>query len=255
MATSTPVPGETLTRRAVTVITTLIAIMTFLFSFGDVTELCLRLGITAAIAWPVGAAVDLSVGGLLTGVRFLSLHGYTDAQLRKPRRMLLFCGFLTLALNTADALSRRDLGTALVDAVGPVLLIGWSKVGPWMLRQIYTVSATPDPADEPRKPRTTAGVLERAPSLRPRARRPAPRADGPTYLAGHAAGRVADRPGPRVRSDQGRPRSADRRGPCGSRVNAGCGGRGVCSSSRAGPLPCTGRHRPAQGSRGGPGAG
>lgn len=130
MTTRTPVPGEALTRRAVAVITTLIAIMTFLFSFGNVTELCLRLGITAAIAWPVGAVVDLSVVGLLAGVRFLSLHGYTDAQLRKPRRMLLFCGFLTLALNTADALSRRHVGTALVDAVGPVLLIGFVSAVP-----------------------------------------------------------------------------------------------------------------------------
>lgn len=77
MATSTlpPVPGEALTRRAVTVITSVIAIMTFIFSFGNVTELCLHLGINAGIAWPVGAAVDLSVVGLLTGLRFLSCTG------------------------------------------------------------------------------------------------------------------------------------------------------------------------------------
>jgi hypothetical protein len=40
----------------------------------------------------------LSVVGLLTGIRFLSLHGYTDAQLARPRTMLRFCGLLTLAL-------------------------------------------------------------------------------------------------------------------------------------------------------------
>lgn len=53
--------------------------------------------------------------------------------------MLRFCGILTLALNTSGALGHRMFGTTLVDAVGPALLIGWSEVGPWMLRQIYAV--------------------------------------------------------------------------------------------------------------------
>ena len=113
--------------------------MTFAFSLGNVTRLCLDLGITAWIAWLVGPAVDLSVVGLLTGMRFLSLHGYTDAQLARLQRMLRFCGLLTLALNTAGALGHRQYGTALVDAVGPALLIGWSETGPWMLRQIHAV--------------------------------------------------------------------------------------------------------------------
>jgi hypothetical protein len=140
-------PGEALTRRAVTVITAAIVVMTFAFSLGNVTRLCLDLGITAWIAWLVGPAVDLSVVGLLTGVRFLSLHGYTDEQLRKPRRMLRFCGVLTLALNIAGAMGHRQYGTALVDAVGPALLIGWSEVGPWLLRQIFAVCAPAAPAE------------------------------------------------------------------------------------------------------------
>jgi hypothetical protein len=92
--------------------------------------ICVHLGIPAWIAWLIGAAVDLSVVGLLTGIRFLSLHGYTDSQLRKPRRMLVFCGMLTLALNTAGAISHRDIGAALVDAVGPMLLIGFVSAVP-----------------------------------------------------------------------------------------------------------------------------
>jgi hypothetical protein len=40
-------PGETVTRRAVTVITAAIVVMTFGFSLGNVTKLCLDLGITA----------------------------------------------------------------------------------------------------------------------------------------------------------------------------------------------------------------
>jgi len=76
-----------------------------------------------------------------TGMRFLSLHGYTDIQLSKLRRMLRFCGALTLALNTSGALGHQMFGRALVDAVGPALLIGWSEIGPGMLRQIYAVGS------------------------------------------------------------------------------------------------------------------
>lgn len=163
--TQPKIPGEVLTRRAVSIITAVIAVMTFSFSLGNVTLLCVHLGIPAWIAWLIGASVDLSVVGLLTGVRFLSLHGYTDAQLRKPRRMLLLCGVLTLALNTAGAVSHKQMGTALVNAVGPLLLIGWSEVGPWMLRQIYTVcTADPDPDHAP-TPVPDGELLDRARQL------------------------------------------------------------------------------------------
>ena len=138
-------PDEIVTRRAVTVITAVIVAMAFAFSLGNVTRLCLNLGITAWIAWLVGPAVDLSVVGLLTGVRFLSLHGYTDDQLAGLRRMLRFCGLLTLALNTAGSLGHHQYGTALVDAVGPALLIGWSETGPWLLRQIHAVCPVTQP--------------------------------------------------------------------------------------------------------------
>jgi len=151
-----PLPGEALTRRAVTVTPASIVVLTFAFSLGNVTRLCLDLGITAWIAWLVGPAVDLSVVGLLTGMRYLSLHGYTDVQLSKLRRMLRFCGILTLALNTSGALGYRMFGTALVDAVGPALLIGWSEVGPWMLRQIYAVCSPVAPTRP--EPRAATGL-------------------------------------------------------------------------------------------------
>ena len=163
-------PGEVLTRRAVTAVTASIVVMTFAFSLGNVTQLCLDLGIKAWIAWLVGPAVDLSVIGLLAGMRFLSLHGYTDAQLAGLQRMLRFCGLLTLALNTAGALGHRQIGTALVDAVGPALLIGWSEVGPWMLRQIHAVCPAA-PQQREAKPVTVppptipAGLLARTRKL------------------------------------------------------------------------------------------
>ena len=150
-----PLPGEALTRHAVTVITAAIVVMTFAFSLGNVTRLCLDLGITAWVAWLVAPAVDLSVIGLLIGMRFLSLHGYRDDQLIKPRRMLRFCGILTLALNTSGALCHRQFGTALVDAVGPALLIGWSEVGPWLLRQVYAAC----PPAAPEQPEATPAAI------------------------------------------------------------------------------------------------
>jgi hypothetical protein len=134
-------PGEDLTRRAVTAITVAIVAMALAFSVVNVTRLCLDLDVTAWIAWLIGPSVDLSVIGLMTGIRFLSLHGYNEDRLAKLNRFLRFCGLLTLALNTAGALWHLQYGTASVDAIGPVLLIGWSEIGPWLLREINAVCA------------------------------------------------------------------------------------------------------------------
>ena len=35
--------------------------------------------------------------------------------------------------------------------VGPALLMGWSEIGPWMLRQIHTVSPAASSADKNRR--------------------------------------------------------------------------------------------------------
>jgi Protein of unknown function (DUF2637) len=138
-------PGEDLTRRAVTVITVLIALLSFAFSLGNVTALALYLGIPDYIAWLIGPSVDLSVLGLLIGLRYLALRGCTDKELRKPRCLMLFSGLLTLALNVAHSVAAQRYGTALVDAVGPSLLIGWGETGPWLLRQIYAARPNPSP--------------------------------------------------------------------------------------------------------------
>jgi hypothetical protein len=149
--------GEDLTRRAITMITVAIVTMALAFSIVNVTRLCLDLGVIAWIAWLIGPSVDLSVVGLLTGIRFLSLHNYTEERLAKLNRFLRFCGLLTLALNTAGALWHLQLGTAAVDAIGPVLLIGWGETGPWLLREINAVCA-------PVVPERTAHELSASPS-------------------------------------------------------------------------------------------
>jgi hypothetical protein len=160
-----PLPGEALTRRAVTTITALIALMAFAFSFGNVTSLALYLRVPVYIAWLVGPAVDLSVVGLLIGIRYLSLNGYTDEQLEKPRRLLALCGLLTLALNTAESICTRHFGTAAFDSVAPALLLGWSECGPWLLRQVYTVRSLHAAAQA--EPEPAAASTEQAPPEAP----------------------------------------------------------------------------------------
>jgi hypothetical protein len=158
-------PGETLTRRTVTVITAAIAVMAFAFSLGNVTSLALYLKIPATLAWLIGPMVDLSVIGLLIGVRYLSLRGWSDAELFRPRCLLLFSGLLTLALNTAKSLAHHQYGTALADAVAPALLLGWSEIGPWMLRQIHTARAQPPATGD--LPSQTVSTAPPRPGTRP----------------------------------------------------------------------------------------
>jgi hypothetical protein len=209
-------PGEVLTRRAVTAVTATIVAMTFAFSLGNVTRLCLGLGITAWIAWLVAPAVDLSVIGLLTGMRFLSLHGYADAQLAGLQRMLRFCGLLTLALNIAGALGHRQYGTALVDAVGPALLIGWSEAGPWLLRQIHAVCppvTRPEPVARQRPQLASAQATQVLPAgllARARVLDAAHRAETGRPISLDKLRSAEDRPGPGQRPGRRRSRRGNR---------------------------------------------
>jgi hypothetical protein len=128
--------------RAVTVIMAAVVGLTFLFGFGNVLNLALRLGVPGWVALLVAPAVDLSVVGLLLGTRHLAIHGATPAQLRPARRLLIFSSVVALALNTADPLIAGHFGKAAFDAVGPLLLIGWAEVGPGLLAAITVARAT-----------------------------------------------------------------------------------------------------------------
>jgi hypothetical protein len=128
--------------RAVTVIMAAVVGLTFLFGFGNVLNLALRLGVPGWVAPLVAPAVDLSVVGLLLGTRHLAVHGATPAQLRPARRLLIFSSVVALALNTADPIIAGQVGKAAFDAVGPLLLIGWAEVGPGLLAAITSTPAT-----------------------------------------------------------------------------------------------------------------
>jgi hypothetical protein len=126
--------------------------LTFMFGFGNVLNLALRLGVPAWVAPLVAPAVDLSILGLLLGIRQLALTGATPAHLRPARRLLIFASTVTLALNVADPLVAGQYGKAAFDAVGPFLLIGWAEVGPDLLRALTIARQQGDATLDDAKP-------------------------------------------------------------------------------------------------------
>lgn len=133
-AAGAPVEGRDATVTLVTLIMTVVVGLTFLFGFGNVLQLGLRLGVPIWIAPLVAPAVDLSVVGLLLGTRQLALRGAPPELLRPARRLLVFSAVVTLALNVAEPLIAGDYPKAAFDSVGPFLLVGWSEVGPGLLQ-------------------------------------------------------------------------------------------------------------------------
>ncbi|KJK42871.1 hypothetical protein UK23_35310 [Lentzea aerocolonigenes] len=114
--------------------------LTFLFGFGNVLSLALRLGVPVWVAPLIAPAVDLSILGLLLATRYLAMHGASAEDLRPLRRFTLFVSVVSLALNVAEPLLSGEYGKAAFDAVGPVLLIGWAEVGPQVLQALARVS-------------------------------------------------------------------------------------------------------------------
>ncbi|MFC9245197.1 SpdA protein [Streptomyces sp. NPDC057136] len=132
---------DRITQRTVTVVMVIIAALAFVFSFGNVWSLALRLGIPEPIAPLIAPMVDLSVVGLLVALRYLSLRGVPPEQMKAATRLMHFSGLLTLALNVAEPIAAGHYGRAAVDAVAPLLLLGWGAVGPQLLRAFHTVTA------------------------------------------------------------------------------------------------------------------
>ncbi|GLY51437.1 hypothetical protein Lesp01_50930 [Lentzea sp. NBRC 102530] len=83
--------------------------------------------------------MDLSILGLLIGIRQLALAGASLNVPRPARRLLMFASAVTLALNVADRIVAGEYGKAAFDAVGPLLLIGWAEVGPGLLQAMGAI--------------------------------------------------------------------------------------------------------------------
>jgi len=131
---------DRITQRTVTVVMGIIALLAFVFSFGNVWALALRLGVPAPIAPLIAPMVDLSVVGLLVALRYLSLRGVPPEQMKAATRLMHVSGLLTLALNIAEPIAAGHYGRAAVDAVAPLLLLGWGTVGPQLLRSFHAVT-------------------------------------------------------------------------------------------------------------------
>ncbi|ASQ95637.1 DUF2637 domain-containing protein [Streptomyces sp. 11-1-2] len=154
---------DRITQRTVTVVMGIIAALAFVFSFGNVWALALRLGVPAPIAPLIAPMVDLSVVGLLVALRYLSLRGVPAEHIKGATRLMHLSGLLTLALNVAEPIVAGHYGRAAVDAVAPLLLLGWGAVGPQLLRHFHTVAHT-TPTPTPAAPDAPA---EKAPALAP----------------------------------------------------------------------------------------
>ncbi|MEE4546268.1 SpdA protein [Streptomyces sp. V4-01] len=166
---------ERFTRRTVTVVMAVIAALAFVFSFGNVWALALRLGVPHPIAPLVAPMVDLSVVRLPVALRFLALHGVTENELKAGTRLLHLCGLLTLALNTAEPLLTGRYGRACLDTVAPLLLLGWGRVGPSFLAQFHTLTQPPPPPEAAAEPvRIPAAETVPAGAFAPATPSPAP---------------------------------------------------------------------------------
>ncbi|MER7683763.1 DUF2637 domain-containing protein [Streptomyces sp. NPDC097610] len=137
---------DRITQRTITAVMIVIAALAFVFSFGNVWSLALRLGVPGPIAPLIAPMVDLSVVGLLVALRYLSLRGLPADQMTAATRLMHFSGLLTLALNVAEPIVAGHYGRAAVDAVAPLLLLGWGSVGPQLLRAFHTVARPAVPA-------------------------------------------------------------------------------------------------------------
>lgn len=138
--------GACLVRRSVTTVVFVIAGLSFAFGFGNGYTLGRELGVPGWIAPLVAPAVDLSVVALLVTLQYLRASNVAG-RLIGPRLLLVFCGLVTLALNMVHPLLTRQVGQACFYAISPLLLIGWSEVGPKLLALLHSASRVSEDDD------------------------------------------------------------------------------------------------------------
>ncbi|UWE13365.1 DUF2637 domain-containing protein [Actinacidiphila bryophytorum] len=191
-----PVATGAFARTTITVVMAVIAALAFVFSFGNVWALALRLGVPRPIAPLIAPMVDLSVVGLLVALHHLAAHGTDPTHLRSATRLMHLCGLLTVALNTAEPLLARHYGRAALDTVAPALLLGWGAVGPTLLRHLHTPTTPP----EEHQPPTPAAMVP--------AQRTPTRASAPARTPKPARAEPAGTQPPTLGKRSGRPPAA-----------------------------------------------
>jgi hypothetical protein len=157
--------AEQAMRRTVTAVVFMVAGLTFSFGFGNGYAVGRRLGVPGWIAPLVAPAVDLSVVALLASLQYLRANG-VEGRLVGPRLLLLFSGTATLAMNTAHPILIGDYGQAAFYAVAPLLLIGWSEVGPRLLAALHrTVPGPSSVVPHDAVPTVTPELVDKARQL------------------------------------------------------------------------------------------
>lgn len=139
--TTAPDRVETVIYAVVIIVIAFVPVLAFAFSFGNVGLLGISLGIDPRIAYLTGPAVDLSVVGLIVAGTYLSHRGWSDRALWPVHLMSVLCGAAMIALNCGQSVYQNQWRKAAFDAVGPLLLIGWGFLGPWLLRQLADARA------------------------------------------------------------------------------------------------------------------
>lgn len=129
-------PVEQITIWLVGAALVLVPALVFFFSFGNVGLLGTSLGVDHWIAFLTGPAVDLSVAGCVTAASFLSARGWTERQLWPLHVAAVVCGLAMIALNTGGAVYEHRWRLASFDSVGPMLLVGWGFIAPWLWRNM-----------------------------------------------------------------------------------------------------------------------
>lgn len=147
---------ETITFWIVGIGLSLIPLLVFYFSFGNVGAFLESLGVEHRIAYLIGPAVDLAVAVLVIALSYLATRERTE--LWPLHLSALACGLIMILLNTAGALHIRHWRLVAVDCVGPVLLIGWGVLAPWLWREMTEARSGRRPAVSGRHKTSTSAL-------------------------------------------------------------------------------------------------
>lgn len=113
-----------------------VPLLLFFFSFGNVGLLGTSLGVDHWIAFLTGPAVDLAVAGCVIASSYLSTRGWTERQLWPLHTAATVCGLVMILLNTGGAVYSTRWRLAAFDCVGPLMLVGWGLIAPWLWRNL-----------------------------------------------------------------------------------------------------------------------
>lgn len=201
---------ETITFWIVGIGLSVIPLLVFFFSFGNVGAFLESLGIEHRIAYLNGPAVDLAVMVLVVATSYLSTRGSSERHLWPAHLSALACGLIMIWLNTGAALHVRHWRLAAVDCVGPALLIGWGALAPWLWRnltearrQSSTSAAPAANRDAARHRASTAAPAKASAPGTEAAVNPAASADAAPLVPSSDAAPARQRTGSEARAEDG----------------------------------------------------